>query len=238
LADAQLLVTMMALALTQGGTFAAAYEIVKERAIFKREKAINLKASAYVLSKLLILGLFSLFQVAVFLLMMALVVDFGFKGAVFGLGIFELFVTFYLAVLASIAFGLLISSVIPSQDVVLYAILAQLFVQIVLTGTLFPLDNSVASMLSPGYWATVSAGSTIDLPYLNEHSRVCSVNEIPNPQTGAKELRAMCTDAEQDLAIPYEHSEKFVIYTWLGMISHIFLWSVLTIIVQARKKGE
>ena len=38
IADAQLLVTMICLALTQGGTFAAAYEIVKERAIFRRER--------------------------------------------------------------------------------------------------------------------------------------------------------------------------------------------------------
>ena len=40
--SAQTLVTMLALALTQGGTFAAAYEIVKERGIFRRERAVNL----------------------------------------------------------------------------------------------------------------------------------------------------------------------------------------------------
>ena len=51
----------------------------------------------------------------------------------------ELFLIMYFGVLASIGFGLLISAIVPSMDVVLYAILAQLFVQIVLSATLFPL---------------------------------------------------------------------------------------------------
>lgn len=236
--DAELLITMIALALTQGGTFAAAYEIVKERAIFKREKAVNLKATAYVLSKMIILGIFAIFQVGAFLLMLAIVVDFGFRGAIIDLGILELFISLYLAVLASIAFGLFISAIVPSQDVVLYAILAQLFIQIILTGTLFPLDNSPASVMVPGYWAAVSAGSTVDLPALNENSRVCSVNEVPNMQTGETELKVICTKAAQDLKIPYEHTEGNVFYTWIGMLAHVFVWTLLTIIVQSRKKVE
>jgi ABC-type multidrug transport system ATPase subunit/pSer/pThr/pTyr-binding forkhead associated (FHA) protein len=238
LVNAQLLVTMMGLALTQGGTFAAAYEIVKERAIFRREKAVNLKPIAYVLSKVLVLSMFAMFQVAAFLLVIAAVVDFGFEGAIFPIGILELYVTFLLAVIASIALGLFISAIVPNQDVVLYAILAQLFVQIILTGTLFPLNNSPISMTVPGYWASVSAGSTIDIGGLNEKSRICSVNEIPNLQTGAKELKVICNDAKQELKIPYEHSEEFVLFTWIGMGAHILFWTILTIIVQARKKVD
>jgi ABC-type multidrug transport system permease subunit len=228
----------MALALTQGGTFAAAYEIVKERGIFRREKAVNLKPTAYVLSKMLVLGIFAVFQVGAFLLMLAMVVDFGFEGALVDIGILELFVSLFLAVVASIALGLFLSAIVPSQDVVLYAILAQLFVQIVLTGTMFPLENNPASLISPGYWATLSAGSTVDIPGLNEKSRVCSVNEIPNMQTGAKELKVICSDAVQDIAVAYEHTEDNLLYTWFGMGAHIFLWMLLTIIVQARKKVD
>jgi hypothetical protein len=54
--SAQTLVTMLALALTQGGTFAAAYEIVKERSIYRRERAVNLSVVAYVFSKVAVLG--------------------------------------------------------------------------------------------------------------------------------------------------------------------------------------
>ena len=81
--DAELLLAMMALALTQAGTFSAAYEIVKERAIFKRERAVNLKVTSYVFSKMFILAMFSLFQVGAFMLVIAAKVDMGFKGAIF-----------------------------------------------------------------------------------------------------------------------------------------------------------
>ena len=167
--DAELLLSMMALALTQAGTFSAAYEIVKERAIFKRERAVNLKVTSYVFSKMFILAMFSLFQVGAFMLVIAAKVDMGFKGAIFSIGFVELFISLYLAVLASIAFGLFISSIVPSQDVVLYAILAQLFVQIVLSGTMFPLENNPASLAAPGYWATLSC--RIDCRYPRSERR-------------------------------------------------------------------
>jgi ABC-type multidrug transport system ATPase subunit/pSer/pThr/pTyr-binding forkhead associated (FHA) protein/ABC-type multidrug transport system permease subunit len=234
--DAELLLAMMALALTQAGTFSAAYEIVKERAIFKRERAVNLKVPSYVFSKMFILGLFAIFQVVAFMLVIAAKVDMGFKGAIFEIGFVELFISLYLAVLASIAFGLFISAIVPSQDVVLYAILAQLFVQIVLSGTMFPLDNNPASLVAPGYWATLSAGSTVDIPGLNEEGRSCSVQEIPNMQTGAKELKVICSEVKQDLKLPYEHTEENVLFTWMGLLAHMFIWLILTMFVVARQK--
>jgi ABC-type multidrug transport system ATPase subunit len=234
--DAELLLSMMSLALTQAGTFSAAYEIVKERAIFKRERAVNLKVTSYVFSKIFILALFSLFQVGAFMLVIAAKVDMGFKGAIIDIGFLELFFSLYLSVLASIAFGLFISSIVPSQDVVLYAILAQLFVQIVLSGTMFPLENNPISKIAPGYWATVSAGSTVNIPRLNEESQSCSVQEIPNEQTGAIELKARCDGAKQDLKLPYKHTEKDVVYTWLGMLAHVVIWLALTMFVVARQK--
>ncbi|MCZ7553082.1 MAG: hypothetical protein M5U05_10940 [Anaerolineales bacterium] len=100
------------------------------------------------------------------------------------------------------------------------------------------MDNSPASVFVPGYWAAVSAGSTVDLPGLNENSRVCSVNEVPNMQTGVTELKVICTKAAQDLKIPYEHTEENLIYTWIGMMAHVVIWTLLTIIVQSRKKVE
>jgi ABC transport system ATP-binding/permease protein len=76
---AQQLITMLGLALTQAGTFGAAYEIVKERAIFKRERAVNLRVGAYVVAKIVVLSLFAVFQVASVLLILSLRVDLGFE---------------------------------------------------------------------------------------------------------------------------------------------------------------
>jgi hypothetical protein len=150
----------------------------------------------------------------------------------------ELFVTLLLAVLSSIAFGLFVSAIVPNTDIVLYAILVQLFVQIILGGTLFPIDNKAVSSATISYWTTDAMGSTIDIPQLNRESYSCQALEIDNPLTGAKEREYNCSLADTDLSLDYEHTANHVIGTWWGLIIHLFLWLGLTIFVQARKKAE
>jgi hypothetical protein len=237
-ANAETLVTMIGLALTQAGTFAAAYEIVKERAIFKRERAVNLNVLAYVLSKVLVLGGFAVIQVISMILILAAKLDFGFEGAIFDIGVVEIFITLYLAMLASIAFGLFISAIVPNTDVVLYAILVQLFIQIVLGGTMFPLESNPASYATVGYWTMDSMGSSIDLPKLNSESRICTVIEMPSMTGGDPTLEIQCDSAERDLYLDYDHDEEHIMVTWISLTAHIIAWTLLTVIIQARKKGE
>jgi ABC-type multidrug transport system ATPase subunit/pSer/pThr/pTyr-binding forkhead associated (FHA) protein/ABC-type multidrug transport system permease subunit len=241
-ADAQILVTMLGLALTQGGTFGAAYEIVKERAIFRRERAVNLSVIAYVLSKVLILAVFAVIQAFSVLLVLSLKIDLSFKGAVFDSGFLEMFVTLYLGVLASILFGLCLSALVPSSDVVLYAILVQLFVQIVLGGTLFPLKDAmnedVAASLSKvtvSYWVMDAMGSTIDMVALNDSSIACKVS--PDPTAGYA-LAPQCSTADIKLYLDYEHTPEHVIAMWIGLLVHCAVWFLLTTILVARQKGE
>jgi signal transduction histidine kinase len=235
---------MLALALTQAGTFAASYEIVKERPIFQRERAVNLSVWAYVLSKVVVLSLFAVFQVAGMLLLLSFFVDLNVTGVVFlDLSILEIFISLYLAILASIAFGLLISSLVPSTDVVLYIILAQLFVQIVLTGALFPVDRNIFSYATPGYWATDSLSSIVDLPTLDQKGRSCVVieAEIPDMNTGEikKEIRYECSSAksEQSNLAYYKHEAGHLMTSWFAMGAQTVLFTLLTIIVQVRKKA-
>jgi ABC-type multidrug transport system ATPase subunit/pSer/pThr/pTyr-binding forkhead associated (FHA) protein/sulfur carrier protein ThiS len=237
-ADAQTLIVMLGLALTQAGTFGAAYEIVKERAIFRRERAVNLSVIAYVMSKVIVLALFAIFQVASVLLVLAIKVDLDFPGIFFDQGAFELFITLYLAVIASIMFGLFLSSVVPSVDVVLYAILFQLFAQIILGGALFPIENEYARMATISYWVMDGMGSTVDLEGLNDLSRACSVVEIPSMTGGEPTEEVQCDTAAADLSLPYDHSEQHLVELWIGKIMHAGLWFVLTIIVQMRKKAD
>lgn len=238
-ATAEILVTMLGLALTQGGTFGAAYEIVKERAIFKRERAVNLSVLAYVLSKVLILGGFAIIQVASVLLVMSLKVDLNVQGAVFkDAGIVELYITLYLAVFASILFGLFLSAIVPTTDVVLYAILVQLFVQIILGGTLFPLDSGAASKFTISYWTMDAMGSTVDMARLNRESMACSVVEIPSMTGGDPVKDIRCDSIERSLYLDYEHTSEHVVNMWMGLLAHAIFWGLLTIVVQARKKIE
>jgi ABC transport system ATP-binding/permease protein len=239
---AQTLLTMLCLALTQGGTFGAAYEIVKERAIFKRERAVNLSVWAYVLSKILVLSLFAIVQVAGVLLLISMRVDFGVQGILFpDAPMIEIFLTLYLAVIASISFGLFLSAILPSTDVVLYVILAQLFVQIILSGTLFPLKSNPASYISPGYWAMSGMGSIVDLPKLAEEGITCQVVEIPScckipGSTATTEISCNKTPAESDSLENYKHTKEYLYKVWGALGAQVVVWLLLTIMIQSRKK--
>jgi hypothetical protein len=237
---AETLITMIGLALTQGGTFAAAYEIVKERAIFKRERAVNLNVLSYVLSKALVYSIFAVIQVASVLLVLSLVISLKIKGALFENGLIEMYITLYLAIVGSIMFGLFISAVVPSPDVVLYAILGQLFVQIVLAGTFIPINENIASKATISYWTMNSLGSTVDLVHMNDESRACSVIEVEvassTSTATSKELRTACDQAKRELSLKYQHTAQHVRATWIGLLMNAIVWFVLTVVVQARKK--
>ncbi len=201
-AAAETLLTMLGLAMTQGGTFGAAYEIVKERAIFKRERAVNLKVTAYVLSKVFVLSLFALFQVVAVLAILQIKVSLDFPGIILKNGALELFITFFLAVFASILFGLFISAIVPSTDVVLYAILFQLFVQIILSGSLFPLESNIASKLTIAHWTMDALGSTVNIPQLNKDARACKIKETSTASKDDSvktEVSCEIVDSEEDV---------------------------------------
>ncbi|MBK7217495.1 MAG: FHA domain-containing protein [Candidatus Promineofilum sp.] len=247
---AQQLIVMFGLALTQAGTFGASYEIVKERAIFRRERAVNLRVWSYVIAKALVLGLFAIIQVASVLLILGLKVDMGFDPIfdIFPSGGFELFATLLLAVFASIMFGLFISAIVPSPDVVLYIILVQLFVQIILSGALFPLGDSagadIASKLVISHWTMDALGSSADLPGLDEDKSVaCSATWMPaNAQLGTTEptTRIDCVPAPlgDKLSLDYINSERHLMVTWLALLGMALFWGLMTILVQRRKQVD
>jgi ABC-type multidrug transport system ATPase subunit/pSer/pThr/pTyr-binding forkhead associated (FHA) protein len=237
------LLTMLGLAITQAGTFGAAYEIVKERAIFRRERAVNLRVGAYVVSKVLVLGCFAVIQVISVLLVISLKVDLGFDPIFefFPSGAMELFVTLLLAVLASIMLGLFVSAVVPTQDVVLYVILVQLFVQIILSGTLFPLPDNPAQKLVVSYWTMDAMGSTVDVRKLNEESIGCTVVEMPLPDGSGVQRDIVCDSAareEEDLGLDYEHSEEHLLLDWVALLAQTVVWGGLTMFLQMRKKSD
>ncbi|OGO39098.1 MAG: hypothetical protein A2W35_09320 [Chloroflexi bacterium RBG_16_57_11] len=235
--SAQTLVTMLALALTQGGTFAAAYEIVKERSIYRRERAVNLSVVAYVFSKVAVLGAFAIFQVASVLFIVGLVVDMDFPGALIkSSGMLELFITLYIAVLASITFGLFLSAIVPNTDVVLYAILIQLFIQIILGGALFELNSKAASAITISYWTTDALGSTVDMDQLNREGWVCVGVEVFEEKAGGMIRRPVCSKANVSFPIAYRHTSSHILWVWSVLIVQGLVWFTLTVVVQRRRR--
>ena len=234
------LITMLGLALTQAGTFGAAFEIVKERAIFLRERSVNLRPSAYVVAKILVLGMFAVIQVGSSMLILNLKVSMDFNPILdfFPIGSLELFVTLLLGVIASIMLGLFISAMVPSSDIVLYIILGQLFAQIILSGAMFPLDNNIASKLVISHWTMEAMGATIDVNKLNEESLTCSVIERPS-ETGDMVRDFDCRSSPRpadELGLDYTRSREHLLTAWAALFAQTVFWGILTMIVQTRKK--
>ncbi|MER6633431.1 FHA domain-containing protein [Streptomyces sp. NPDC000987] len=163
--------TTVLLILAVGACFAGAAnsvrELIKERVIYERERATGLSRSAYLMSKVFVLGAITVFQGG-------LVGAIGFfnreipeKGLVFGgATILELSVPIMALGFTSMMFGLIISSLVKTAEKTMPLLVMFAIIQVVFTGCLFTLNGSIGvnqfSFLMPSRWAVAAAGATLD----------------------------------------------------------------------------
>lgn len=229
--SAQRFLFMLALAANLLGVFAAAYEIVKEAPIYERERMVNLKIVPYLLSKFAILALFALLQAFLLLLVVGLKVDFPANG-VFLPPLVEMYLTLFLATLASIGLGLLISAAVKNQDTVIYVILVVLFVQIMFAGAIFDLPRAAqpVSYLTTTRWTLEALGSIADLPALNELGVTCIEFEDENTQRLMPDADRPCSDSQMKQPAPFDFNVQYkptiahLLSRWLGLL----LFAVIT----------
>lgn len=184
----QLLFTM-ALAMVLLGVFAAAYELIKEQAIYQRERMVTLRVVPYILSKIVVLGGFALIQAFLFLLVISLRVQLPANGVL--LPTFaEMYISLVLGTLAAINLGLLISALVTSTDIVAYIVLVILFLQISFTGILFDIPR-VASMPILTRWVVEGLGASVDMNQLNQTGRI---RLQPDPVTRTVEVEVQKPD--------------------------------------------
>ncbi|MCK6480353.1 MAG: FHA domain-containing protein [Planctomycetes bacterium] len=168
LADTEKLLFMGSLAVVLLGLFGAAYEVVKERPVYRRERMVNLRIAPYLLSKVVVLFGFALVQCAALLGILLLFVDPPPEGILMRPDA-EMYVTLALTALASILMGLLLSALAPNSNTVIYIVLLVVFCQILLTGTIFtlPAPAEPASRAMVTRWSVEALGSTVDMDRLN-----------------------------------------------------------------------
>jgi ABC transport system ATP-binding/permease protein len=166
--NAQKLLFIMALTAVMLGLFSSAYEIVKERTIYLRERMVFLQLIPYLSSKVILLGSFAAVQSLLFLFVIGLHVTFPSRG-VFLPVVVEMYITLFLAVLTAISLGLFISSLAPNQNTVTYIILGVLFLQITFAGVIFELPGA-SKFLSFGTltrWTMQAFGASANLEQLD-----------------------------------------------------------------------
>jgi ABC-type multidrug transport system ATPase subunit len=120
------------------GALSSVREIVKEKAIYRRERTVNLRIVPYLLSKVAVGFLYALYTAAALLILKLVAVDFGHLGLE-DMALYYLIVV--LAVLSGVMWGLLISAVAPREEQAMLLLIVVVVVQMVFSGGILPLDQ-------------------------------------------------------------------------------------------------
>lgn len=147
------------------GLFNSIQEICKERVIIKREYMANLKLHIYILSKFIIQAFLGLIQSILLTAVFLTAVGKTHSGIFFDSFYFEAFLTVWLTVLASMAMGFIVSSLVKTGDKAMAVAPFILIVQLLFSGILFKLEGvgKWISYLTVSRWSVESLGSIVDL---------------------------------------------------------------------------
>lgn len=174
--QATTLIWLLVIGATWLGTSNAIREIVKEYPIFRRERLVGLSPSAYVVSKLLVLGPITVIQ-GVLLVLVATsreqvpavdptgTIAIPSNGALFSSQVAELCFDIALAGLAAMAIGLAVSAVVKTSDRALVLLPLILIAQMITSVPFFEGDAVIRSVgdVSTAQWGTAAAASTTSL---------------------------------------------------------------------------
>ena len=237
--EAQVVIMMLALAASLVGMFAAAFELVRERAIYRRERMVNLRLRTYLGSKIVVLVGFAALQVMALLVVVALRVQVPFAGIIWP-GPLELYITLLLTTIVGILLGLFISAIATNSNSVIYIVLLAVFVQIIFAGVFFELPGAAGtiSFLTPTRWSVEALGSTIDMPTLNDLGQIEVRRTIDtvDPTTGEKVQREVVYGDKLPLTftVGYEHQASYLLSRWLVLLIFAALLLIATAWAQGR----
>ncbi|MFJ6613916.1 FHA domain-containing protein [Streptomyces sp. NPDC091289] len=151
------------------GAANAVRELVKERVIYQRERAVGLSRSAYLMSKIVVLGTVTVLQAVVLTLVGLVGVDLNAPG---GAGVFlpplvEITLAVALLSFTAMMLGLLVSALVRKEEVTMPLLVLLAIVQVVFCGALLKLNGvpgvEQLSWLVPSRWALGAMAGTIDL---------------------------------------------------------------------------
>ena len=171
-ADAGTLLLIMVICACLAGMASSVRELVKERSILTRERAAGLSSGAYLVSKLLVLGVISIGQSTLLVLLGVSWRPIHHPGAFLtGLPLVELILGIALLAVASMCLGLFVSAIVSTSEKAMPFLVLFTMVQVVLSGYVVPLADNVGlkqlSVISPSRWGLAAAASTVDLNHIS-----------------------------------------------------------------------
>jgi len=120
------------------GTITSVREIVKEDAIYRRERMVCLQVLPYIGSKVAVGALFALYSAVVLFVLKLVAVNFSHLETV---DLVRLFVPFFLGTFSGLVWGLLVSALAPSEDRAMLLVILVLMPQFVFSGGMVPVSD-------------------------------------------------------------------------------------------------
>ncbi|WP_159839609.1 FHA domain-containing protein [Nocardia sp. CY41] len=162
----QLLVVLILGACFMGSTLTVR-DLVGERTIFHRERAVGLLPSAYLLAKIAVFSFTALLQSAVLVGIVLAGKKRPGEGAVLASGSAELYIDIALTAICCVVVGLLLSSLAKSNEQVMPLLVVAIMCQLVMAGGLIPVTGRVVleqvSWLFPARWGYAAGASTVNI---------------------------------------------------------------------------
>ncbi len=164
--DAGTIMLILCVGMCFSGAANSVRELIKERVIYERERATGLSRSAYLMSKVIVLGFITAIQGVVICAIGFVPRDLPTEGLIMPPAV-ELCLSVTALGFTSMMFGLVISSLVKTAEKTMPLLVMFAIVQVVFTGILFQVYDSPGleqfAWLMPSRWAVAAAGTTLDL---------------------------------------------------------------------------
>ncbi|MDZ4269154.1 MAG: FHA domain-containing protein [Mycobacterium sp.] len=153
------------------GTALTIRALISERAIFRREQAVGLSTTAYLMAKVVVFTAFAIVQAAIVTSIAiagkgwgAGAVD---SGAVIGNRSLELFTDIAVTCVAAAMVGLALSALARSAEQIMPLLVVAIMSQLVFSGGMIPVTDRIVldqmSWATPARWGFAASASTVDL---------------------------------------------------------------------------
>ncbi len=194
------------------GAASAVRELVKERSIYIRERAAGLSSGAYLFSKLIVLGVISIVQSAVLVLIGLAGQKMPPKGALPGVPpLLEILIAIAVLALASMCLGLLVSALVSTSEKAMPFLVLLTMIQVILSGGVVSLVGKPGleqlAYIAPSRWGFGAVASTVNLNLIGV-SAPGSTDPLWAPTAG---------NWLRDMGMLIGLAVIFTLFTWLFM---------------------
>lgn len=202
------------------GVLNSIQEICKERPIYKRERAVNLKLIPYIFSKLTILGFICLVQAGLLVVVFSALINQPKIHLLATLNL-EIFITVFITIFTSTTMGLCVSTLVSNTDRAMGLAPIILIPQLLFTGLVFHLkgfSDKIAD-LAISKWASRALAVSFDLNGRPLKSQV-EYPKLPTPP--------------RDLPSFYNHDINMLYQNWIVLGVIILICLILNLVLLER----